>query len=396
MDNKHNQLNQPPNFSLVLGGPLYRFYLRTHLAKPPLDLYPRRIIIITLFVWLPLLLLVVIGGVAFSGVKVPFIFDIETQTRFLGSLVLLIAAELIVHQRIQLMVSQFSNDEIIAPENRVQFNNIIASAIRLRSSIIVEVILIILVFTVGRWTWKEYTALSVATWYAVPTDGHMHFTLAGYWYTFVSLPIFQFLLLRWYFCLFVWYRFLWQVSRLPLRLNSLHPDKAGGLGFLADSIPAFLPLLLAHTVLLGGAIANRIWHAGASLPEFRLEIVSIIFFLVFLVLTPLCFFLLPLAKAKQIGTYKYNKVANSYVNDFRRKWLDRNVKSDEVLLGTADIQSLSDLSSSFEVTNKMRLVPFNHITPIQLAVLIALPFVPLILTMIPLKEVIDSIIKMIL
>jgi hypothetical protein len=34
----------------------------------------------------------------------------------------------------------------------------------------------------------------------------------------VSLPVFQFLLLRWYFRLVIWARFLWQVSRLKLAL----------------------------------------------------------------------------------------------------------------------------------------------------------------------------------
>ena len=33
----------------------------------------------------------------------------------------------------------------------------------------------------------------------------------------VSLPLFQFLLLRWYFRLFIWARFLWQVSRIELK-----------------------------------------------------------------------------------------------------------------------------------------------------------------------------------
>ena len=33
------------------------------------------------------------------------------------------------------------------------------------------------------------------------------------WFGYVSLPIFQFLLFRWYFRLAIWARFLWQVSR---------------------------------------------------------------------------------------------------------------------------------------------------------------------------------------
>jgi len=32
----------PPDFSLVLGGPLYQLFLRTRMARPPLDLFLHR------------------------------------------------------------------------------------------------------------------------------------------------------------------------------------------------------------------------------------------------------------------------------------------------------------------------------------------------------------------
>ena len=54
----------------------------------------------------------------------------------------------------------------------------------------------------------------------------------------MSLPIFQFLLCRWYFRLFIWARFLWQVSRIDLSLVPTHPDRVGGLGFLSDTVYA--------------------------------------------------------------------------------------------------------------------------------------------------------------
>ena len=47
----------PTDFSLVLGGPLYQLFLRTRLAGPSFDLLKRRMIVITLVAWLPLLLL---------------------------------------------------------------------------------------------------------------------------------------------------------------------------------------------------------------------------------------------------------------------------------------------------------------------------------------------------
>ena len=75
------------------------------------------------------------------------------------------------------------------------------------------------------------------------------------------MPIFQFLLVRWYFRLFIWTRFLWQVSRIELQLIPTHPDRAGGLGFLANIVYAFAPFLVAHGVLLAGLIADRIFFA---------------------------------------------------------------------------------------------------------------------------------------
>ena len=57
-------------------------------------------------------------------------------------------------------------------------------------------------------------ALGVATWYAAPNATGTHLTSAGYWYSFVSIPIMQFILLRWYLRLVIWFLFLWRVSQV--------------------------------------------------------------------------------------------------------------------------------------------------------------------------------------
>src|SRR2546425_12714064 len=54
----------PPDFSLVLGGPLYQLLLRTRMARPPLDLLHRRMAILALVAWLPLLAPSVLAGPA--------------------------------------------------------------------------------------------------------------------------------------------------------------------------------------------------------------------------------------------------------------------------------------------------------------------------------------------
>ena len=57
MDPEENYLQNEPDFSLMLGGPLYQLYLRTKLARAPLELLIRRMVDIPLICWLPLLLL---------------------------------------------------------------------------------------------------------------------------------------------------------------------------------------------------------------------------------------------------------------------------------------------------------------------------------------------------
>jgi hypothetical protein len=185
-----------------------------HLSGDALELLGRRILIITLFAWLPLLLLSVLEGHAFGGsIKIDFLHDIAAHVRFLIALPMLIAAELVVHDRLGSVVRRFVERRIVVTEDLPQFNAAVKSALRVRNSVAVEISLLVLVYTLGLWISRSQVSLGSATWYyAMPDATHLHLTWAGYWYAFVSIPIFQFILLRWYMRLAVWFRFLWQVQ----------------------------------------------------------------------------------------------------------------------------------------------------------------------------------------
>jgi hypothetical protein len=116
---------------------------------------------------------------------------------------------------------------------------------------------------------EDHHYYNVSSWYAVNAGAGPHLTAAGFYYAFISLTIFRFIMCRWYFRLFVWYRFLWQVRALPLHLNLYHPDGAGGLGFLSGSLPAFAPVFAAQTAVLSAFIFSRILYAGQKLPAFK-------------------------------------------------------------------------------------------------------------------------------
>ena len=377
----------------MLGGPLYQLYLRARLVSPPLDLVRRRILSISLICWFPLLLLSIATHNAIRGARVPFLLDAAVHIRFLVVIPLLLWAERFVHQRLRQIPRQFLARGIISSTDRGRFVEIVSCAMRLRNSMLIEILLLVFAFTVP-WIWTGNLVMGISTWYGSKVDEHLYLTSAGYWYALASLPIFRFILVRWYFRLFVWCWFLWRVRSFPLNFNLFHPDRAGGIGFLAGSVSAFAPVLIAQSTLLSGMIVDRIWYAGASLPNFKFEIVTAVIFLVLLPLVPLTFFVAQLDKAGRKARREYGILASQYVEDFRRKWTEGHANERQELLGTPDIQSLADLGNGYNIVSHMRVVPFGKETIVRLAIMVTAPFLPLTLTMIPLEQVIDRVVKL--
>jgi hypothetical protein len=386
------------DFSLVLGGPLYQLLVRAHLSDDALLHVRQRLIAISLLAWLPLLLLSAWEGQLLGGsAAVSFLQDIEVHIRFLVALPLLIGAELVVHRRMRPIVQAFLDRRLVAGDVLPRFDGAIASALRLRNSVLAEVLMIAFVYGVGVMiVWRHYVALDAATWYATPSAEGATLSLAGMWFAYVSVPLFQFLLLRWYFRIFVWTRFLWQVSRIELRLVPTHPDRTGGLGFLSGSVHALAILALAHGALLSGFLANRIFHAGAVLTDFKVEIAAIVVLIECIVLGPLLVFAPQLAQAKRTGLREYGALGQRYVREFDAKWLRGGAPADEPLVGSGDIQSLADLGTSYEVIRTMGIVPATRATVLELAFATLAPVVPLALTMMPLEELVKSLLGVLL
>ena len=279
-------LHESPDFSLVLGGPLYQLLRRAHLTGTAAEQMERRIIVAALITWLPLAVLSLIQG-APEGAKLIFLHDIEAHVRFLIALPVLIAAEVVVHQRMRITVRRFIERGIVRSHDVPKFDSAIEAATRLRNSLPLEIGLIVLIYTVGRWVWFSRIALPAATWYGSPEGNHLQLSLPGYWYAWVSLPIFQFILLRWYLRFLNWFLFLWRVSRLDLHLLPAHPDRAGGLGFLGTGSYAFAPILFAQGTLLASFLANRIFYQGQNLLSFKPTVAGFVVFFLVVVLAPL-------------------------------------------------------------------------------------------------------------
>jgi hypothetical protein len=334
-----------------------------------------------------------VGGVVGGARRVSFLHDIEVHARFLVALPILIATELLVNSRMRAAVRRFIEWRIVLPEQRPVFHKAIESALKLRNSVTVELALIALVYTVGLLVWNSRTELGLWTWFALP-GSRWNLTRAGYWYVFVSLPFFQFILLRWYMRLLIWFRFLWQVNRIPLNLVPTHPDRCAGLSFLGKSSYAFAPILFAQGAILAGVVADRVLYRGETLQSFKFQIASFIVFFLVVVIAPLLMFSPQMADARRKGLADYGLLAQRYVEGFDQKWVRESPSSAE-LLGTGDIQSLADLGNSYQVIREMRIVPFGLQDISRLAIATAAPLSPLLLTVFSFEELMIRIFKVV-
>jgi hypothetical protein len=388
-------LADPGHFSLVNGGPLYRLWQRTGLVGDAMQWAHRRVLAALLLTWLPLLLLSLIDGRAWSGgVVLPFLKDADTHVRLLIAMPLLILAEVEAHRELPSILRCFVDRGLLSPAQRPRFDAALASASRLRNSAVAELLLIVLVYAVGMLVIRRTQfVLDADTWYASAKDGGLQLTYAGWWGALVAMPVVQFLCLRWFFRFFVWGRFLWQVSRIPMNLEPAHPDGAAGLHFIVLIERACSLVILALGALLSGTIANRILYAGASLLDIKIEIVGLVALLIVMVFGPMLAFTPRLLEVKHHAIAEYGRLGQLYARAFDRKWIHGKRQADEPLLGSADIQSLADLRSAYLIVKDIRWTPFDLWDVVTLAAFGLIPLLPLLLTVFSLEELLDRLLE---
>ena len=384
----------PPSFSLVLGGPLFKMLWRLDSAHSVPRVLRRQTAISVFLCWVPLAVLSMAQAHFLGGVRLSFLRDIETHVRFLVSLPVLILAEIVADQRIRPIVKRFFERHVVAPQDLPKFYAAISAAGRIRDSTTADIVLLVFVYTAGIWIWRHQILGDAASWYASPMGAQIHLTMAGYWLALVSVPAFQFVLLRWYMQFLIWFWFLFRVSRLKLHLPTLHPDRAAGLGFVGASSLVFAPLLFAHSALLSGQIASRILYNGESLFASKLIFLGYVASSIVAVLAPLFCFTPHLMHAKRKGIARYGNFASRFVTDFDRKWLKSETNVEPTLAGQ-DIQSLADLSNSFAVVRGMRFVPIGNPDIALLLVAAIAPFVPLLLSIMPIDELVIHALKIV-
>jgi len=388
---------QEVEFSLANGSALIKHLRRVG----PLKRIPQRltyqIVLAVLVAWMPLLILTAHNGMAFGDkVQIPFLVDLVQHARFLVALPCAIALGQFVNPRLNGVLNSFLKNGIVTSNDLSRFEKAITRAKALAGSMIAEVVIVALVYVYTSLGLHRNRSAGISSWNHSAKGAFIADTSAEWWFLWVSMPLLLFAWFLWAWRLGVWAYVLFRISRLKLRVVATHPDRAGGLGFIQVGMRRFSVLVFGISSILCASIGEEILFNGAALTSYELELA--LFFLICLVviLGPLLVFTPILIRAKLRYWGWYGPLASNYVQGFDEKWILQTGHSGESLLGTADIQSLADLSHSYAGIAEMRTLLPNRTTIGIFAIAYIVPALPLLASVISLRRILSELFSLLL
>jgi hypothetical protein len=372
-------------FSLTHGGPFFRVLRRVRLVAPKGSI---RWFWLVPIAWLPL----AVGALVRWAAEMPLtavILDQSVHFRLLVSLPLILAAERLLDDRVERTMFVMRTERL-GDEPRV--DAILRGAERLRDSFLVEVLIAVVVVARSQaLLWRGIEPFGLLSGLEQPRS----LSFATFWYVAVALPLLNFVMLRWLWQWLLWCSVLVRFSRLKLAMNGMHPDGAAGLKPLSLPTSAFATYAAALTCIVSAQWSTKIVQGDATIQTFIPTFVVISLVALVLACGPLMLFALHVCNARHRDLTRYHVFAHDYVQQFKRNWLAVE-PAERSVLGLADIQSLNDLGGSYEKTEKTSMFPFGVRTLVTLWMAILIPVLPVVLSAMPLAEVLEHLGKLLL
>lgn len=350
----------------------------------------RKIILLSLVLWLPMLILTFIENTAVSSsIRIPFLYDYVVYARFFIAIPILFLTERTIEFQTNNTIRYFLDSGIIDDNNIEDFQYSFTKLFKLRHSRILKAVILIFAYTVVFKFWKsldrDYIA---ASW--ITGKGEAELSYAGYWYFFLAAPLYHFVLYLLISKYLLWAIFMWKISRMKLNLFPTNSDFTAGLGFLGYSLVSFAFIGSAQSSVFSGEIANRITFMGETLGDNRIIIFGSVLVLTFIYFFPALFFIRKLYRTKLKGILEYGVLTSKQSNAFFQKWLKN--KYDE-FLDTGDFSSLTDLNTSYDIIQQMRTVPIETRKVIIMMLIISAPYAPLLLLAFPADVIFEFLLK---
>ncbi len=373
---------QPPEFSLTGGGPFDRWMQRLRLKRPDGRVRGERL---ALFAWVPFIL----GEAARSamgGQPDGLLEDLSVHARLLIALPVMLLAGWLVDAASKSGIKSLYQGAFADPS---ELDAVVRLGERLRDSPWPERLCGVVALGVGQ----------LALWRITGPAGMIHggaegvpWSFARVWYSLVALPLALFVMYRWLWLWGVWAFMLAKLARLPLTGLATHPDLAAGLACVSRPLSGYAGFVFALGSVVAGAWGTQLLAGRTTVKAEMPMVLGFLILMLCIAVLPLLPFSVHVYNARRSALAKYGDFANDYVRVFHQKWVTSSIGGASAL-GSADIQSLSDLGNSFSVILKTRFFVFGWRPVIMICVAALLPMLPILASTVTVEDVLKRIVS---
>lgn len=369
-------------------GPPRRLGTFARLRAPLCPNTAYRVLLVLALGWLPLLALSLAPLLAGHGATTrSFASDIGAHARFAVAAPLFILAYAVSARELGAVGRHFLTAGVVPDRCEADLTSLLEKARhRLVSPWAEAIILLVAYGTVLATLLIEPHLLMQWRWQVTDDVGTL--SIAGWWHILVSTPMLLVIVLGWLLRIGIWTDFLLGVSRLPLRLMAAHPDQAGGLGFLAQSVRALAIVGMAFGSISAGRFAY-VHHVGiASALTNPLIIGGTLAFVLIICVGPLLIFSPLLTRTWRDGSMAYGPMAMRLGGQLERRWLSK--KATDEMLDAPDFSAATDLYQVISNVYAIRFVPVDTRSLLILIGATLFPFLPAMFLSMPTTEVMQE------
>jgi hypothetical protein len=353
----------------------------------------RRAVFFALLTWLPLVAWALYTGrILPGGVDEPLVMHFGVHVRFLLAVPALILGEAMAQRVSTTLIPYFLTSGVVPPAQRGAFVRVVGSVVRLRDRTLPWLLIAVVVLA---WTILQPIAVGSdagheAKWASSGEGGGLGF--GGWWFLYVSRPIFSVLLAAWLWRLALVFVLLKRIAGLELSIVPTHPDGAGGLGFVKDMPKAFSLLAFATSAVVASRLAHDVMYHDVSLLSLKVVLGGFVVMVIAVCVAPLLALAGPLAAAKRRALLEYGALVGKHGRLVRQRWIQGETLADDALIQAAEIGPVADTLPLYEAVRRMQAVPIGKSTLIGIAVPTLIPILVLLSTQVPIKEVLKKII----
>ena len=382
----------PWRLSLIRGDMLFRFQRKIGLIPERGLGIVRRALFWSLLAWLPTAVWAWLqGGFLPTEGSEQMLAHFGINARLLLSVPLFIIAEGMMHGTLTGLLPRLVSSGIVPPSQFDALRSVLTGVARLRDSVMPWIAIgavLISFFLVS----VPHELPHELSWGGSLLDG-ASLGFGAWWYLYVGRTIFMTLLLAWLWRLALLFVLFKRIAGLELSLVPTHPDRCAGLGFMAKIPVMFVPVVLGISSVIASGWAHQVVYHDVAIASLRVEIIAFVVILPLLFIAPFISFLGLMLKTKKQGLLDYGDLIAHHGRLVRERWIDGKQIEDAPILDAPELGPIADTAVPYELIAKMRPFPLTMGSVIPLVGAAVVPMIVLVALELPLKTVLQSILK---